>query len=96
MPIYEYECPEHGVFERERAMAEARSPAPCPVCDVAARRIISAPNLTALPRSAVLARDRNERSRHEPRVVQREARRDTGPPRARSHAGPRPWVLEHG
>ena len=78
-------------------MNESGAPAPCPVCDASARRIISAPNLSGLPRHTVKALDRNEKSRHEPSVVQKERRPGTGePPRARAHVSPRPWCIEHG
>ncbi|HEY8946266.1 MAG TPA: zinc ribbon domain-containing protein [Polyangiaceae bacterium] len=101
MPIYEYECGPHGTFELERSMAESSAGAPCPTCRETARRIVSAPNLGNLPRSTVRALDRNEKNRHEPRLVRREKRAETsesasGIPRARSHPGGRPWVLEHG
>lgn len=97
MPIYEYDCGEHGPFELLRPMSQSSAPAPCPVCDGAARRIISAPNLSGLPRHTVKALDRNEKSRHEPTVVRREAKQQSSePPRARAHVGSRPWCLEHG
>lgn len=101
MPIYEYECESHGVFEQLRSMADHRAPAACPTCDGEARRILSAPTLSAMPRSQVVARDRNERSRHEPTVSK-------GPTHGHDHhhkpkkadklhvySGPRPWVMEH-
>jgi putative FmdB family regulatory protein len=41
MPIYEYFC-EHcnGIFEELRSMRESSEPAPCPVCDREAPRIM--------------------------------------------------------
>ncbi|MEL6208114.1 MAG: zinc ribbon domain-containing protein [Pseudomonadota bacterium] len=67
MPVYEYECAEHGFFEEMRPMSAFKDPCPCPACGA------DAPRATALPRLAVLsAGDRhahatNERSRHEPK-----------------------------
>jgi putative FmdB family regulatory protein len=41
MPLYEYYCENcEGVFESLRAMREASEPAPCPLCDRDARRIM--------------------------------------------------------
>jgi putative FmdB family regulatory protein len=71
MPIYEFECREHGVFELTRSVAEAREDAPCLACGIAARRILSLPSFSKMPRAIVKAHDVNERSRHEPRVVTR-------------------------
>ena len=98
MPLYEYECAEHGVFERSRPMAEASLGAPCPDCEAEAPRILSAPNVPALPRGLSLAHERNERSRHEPRRVERAPRKESSAPRdppRRIAAGGRPWALGH-
>lgn len=102
MPLYEYECRDHGLFELIRGIAESGEPAPCPDCTLPGARVLSAPHLSAMPRSQLLARDRNERSRHEPRVSNAA---DTSEPRAhgaapkppalRAYRGPRPWVIEH-
>jgi putative FmdB family regulatory protein len=32
MPIYEYTCNAHGIFERLNSMAEKRATEPCPTC----------------------------------------------------------------
>lgn len=100
MPVYEYECNEHGAFEHVRSMAESSRPAPCPECAALGKRIISAPHLSCMPRSQVKARDHNERSRHEPRVVHANDAPRQGPPAPRklhSHAASgRPWMLGHG
>ncbi len=46
MPTYDYVCPECGArFERERPMAEAAAPSPCPVCGAPGRRVLSMPRL---------------------------------------------------
>jgi putative FmdB family regulatory protein len=99
MPVYEYECAGHGVFERSRPMAEASLPAPCPDCAVTAPRILSATNIPCLPSGLSRAHARNERSRHEPRRVEREPRRESSsaprdPPRPMA-AGGRPWAIGH-
>lgn len=102
MPVYEYECDRHGLFEVLRPMAESAQPAPCPDCEVLAARVLSAPQVAVLARPARIAHERNERSRHEPRVASLPERDTKKPPthgetrplqRAR---GSRPWVIEHG
>lgn len=109
MPMYEYECRAHGTFEAIASIAACREPAACPTCDVVSSRVLSVPHFSSMPRSEIIARDRNERSRHEPRI--------SSTPGACSHAGPcnhgsrgkpkakpgqlqaykgkRPWVMEH-
>ncbi|MDP9149504.1 MAG: zinc ribbon domain-containing protein, partial [Myxococcota bacterium] len=69
MPIYEYECVLHGVFDEARSMKEAHAPAVCVTCGQEATRIVSLPNLRSMVASQLRARDRNERSRHEPKVL---------------------------
>jgi len=97
MPIYEYECAEHGVFEQERKVAESGAAGECPRCFLASARIVSAPNLGRLERSQVRAIERNEKNRHEPRVVRTEPR--SAPPTEatplRSAHGGYPWALGH-
>lgn len=41
MPIYEYECPEHGIFELRQGMF-ADTKTACPVCGVECKRVMSA------------------------------------------------------
>jgi len=48
MPTYDYACPDPECaarFERERPMAEASAPIPCPVCGGVARRVYTMPKL---------------------------------------------------
>lgn len=68
MPSYEYECVTCGVFTEFRAMDERDRDATCHICDGAAPRIISAPNLAVMQPLQRMAAARNERSQHEPRV----------------------------
>src|SRR5688572_3906738 len=105
MPMYEYECAEHGVFDEMRSMARASEAVECPICRVPSPRILSAPRLRAAAAHVVRAHDVNERSRHEPRVTQRHQHGphcNHGPtgegarPKLQKSATSRPWVLEHG
>jgi putative FmdB family regulatory protein len=100
MPLYEYECAEHGVFEEHACMDKAAKAARCPVCENDGRRILSAPHVARMARSEVRARERNEKSCHEPRVVKGA---EMGQGRSSQKRGgfessriSRPWVLEHG
>lgn len=96
MPLYEFECEEHGCFDEQRPMSEAKLGAPCPACGATARRVLSVPQVAQLASSERRARDRNERSAHEPRLVKRDAP-PAGPPPPRqvqaSHG--RPWAIGH-
>lgn len=96
MPIYEYECTDHGLFEAERSMLRSAEPSPCPHCQGSARRVLSATRTALVPRASARARDRNERSQHEPALRRAEGapQRAPGPRLQASHG--RPWCLEHG
>jgi len=95
MPVYEYECAEHGVFECSRPMAEASLATPCPDCDHEAPRILSAPSVPCLPAGISRAHERNEQSRHEPRRVEREPRKTSRDPPRPLATGGRPWMMGH-
>ncbi len=95
MPVYEYECPTHGVFEDRRTMAEAADDGPCPVCERGSPRIVSAMNLGQMARSQVKAIERNERSQYEPTVV-KTAARQTAERRPLRAARGYPWAVGHG
>ena len=66
MPLYEYECPEHGVFVALRPLAEYRTPQACPECAMQSTRVITPVALGLMPASTRTAHQRNERSAHEP------------------------------
>ena len=96
MPIYEFECDAHGYFDEQRPMALAKSAAPCPTCGGDARRVLSLPNVAQLARSQRKAREVNERSQHEPRLVRREAVKAQAPmPRTVQATHGRPWAIGH-
>lgn len=106
MPLYEYDCKQHGVFEAMHSMAQAEQPELCPSCSTPSPRVLSAPRLACIGAHERIARDRNERSCHEPRLSRVPKAPATGEPRElrelrelpklqASHSS-RPWVLEHG
>jgi putative FmdB family regulatory protein len=102
MPLYEYDCQRHGVFETLHSMHDAALPERCPSCGSEAPRVLSAPRLACVTPNERIARDRNEKSRHEPRVSKKASngqsnakggKRDR--PALRSSHGARPWAIGH-
>jgi putative FmdB family regulatory protein len=70
--VYEYHCGQHGVFEAVRPMGSGAVPQPCPVCNVDAVRIMSAPALrTGTRRGWSSAIEHCDKSRYAPDVVSR-------------------------
>jgi len=98
MPIYEFECDDHGTFELSRPMAQVREPAACPDCGAQAKRLLSAPMVATGSAVGRRVSAVNERSQHEPRIVQRQAPKPSGDPAKRavhsSHGG-YPWAIGH-
>jgi putative FmdB family regulatory protein len=43
MPVYEYECITHGVFETYKQISNCSEDEPCPICNLKAHRIFSIP-----------------------------------------------------
>ncbi|HVY22205.1 MAG TPA: FmdB family zinc ribbon protein [Steroidobacteraceae bacterium] len=70
MPLYSYECPEHGVFESLRPLVEYQSPQTCPECDAISMRIITPVALGLMPAATRVAHQRNERAANEPKSSQ--------------------------
>lgn len=50
MPVYQYKCTEHGVFERFLKASEHRSVSACPLCEAESRQIITSVSVH-IPRS---------------------------------------------
>jgi putative FmdB family regulatory protein len=105
MPIYEYQCKRHGVFELLKSVAEVHEPGLCPDCSRVGQRLISAPHISAMARSQVLARDRNIQSQYEPRMASSPGScshsgpcnhgKKAPPGKLKTYTGKRPWVIEH-
>ncbi|MAS40235.1 MAG: formamidase [Porticoccaceae bacterium] len=69
MPLYDYRCPKHGLFEELVPGAAGSERHPCPGCGAPAARVIATPHaLLDMDPGRRDALARNERSRHEPRV----------------------------
>jgi putative FmdB family regulatory protein len=105
MPIYDYECAEHGTFEMARPMSQSGNAGVCPDCGSASNRIITAPRLRTLGPLTRMSMERNEKSRHSPHVCTSGCSHKAAPaaqntdrsgkPKLISYRGPRPWVVEH-
>ena len=80
MPVYQYGCPDCGLFELVRPMETRNDPLACPACRGALSRVIaSAPRLGSSDRGRIDAHARNERARDDPA---RASRQDPGRPGA--------------
>lgn len=72
MPIYEYKCKDHGVFEQRHSMASFPRVTECPTCDGPAPKIISAVNVgrvSGVTSAQSQAMDLAQASSSEPTVV---------------------------
>jgi putative FmdB family regulatory protein len=67
MPVYDYKCSTHGVFNDLATMDESDKPCACPQCgELSARIIRLPPNLFSMDKDKKHAHDVNERNQHEP------------------------------
>lgn len=103
MPIYEYECEQHGLFEEMRPMHRSAEGADCPECAAVAPRVLSPTRTNCVPRATSVAHARNEKSQHSPEVCTHGHHRHPAkqpkparPGQLQAYRGQRPWVMEHG
>jgi len=102
MPLYEFDCEDHGLFDEMRSFDLSSAPAKCPVCGKECQRVLSVPRTRVLDRSTRIGMERNEKSRHEPRKHVCHAGCNHGKPQKpkskgyQPYTGSRPWVVEHG
>jgi putative FmdB family regulatory protein len=102
MPIYEYECDQHGLFEELRPMSRSAEGAHCPECAAAAPRVLSPTRTNVVPRALSVAHARNEKSQHSPDVCSHAHGHGPTKPKPKrpgqlqAYRGKRPWVMEHG
>lgn len=75
MPVYDYKCPQHGLFHELATMADHARPAACPHCGtLSARVIVMAPEILDMAAEKKQAMDRNEAARHEPQFSTTDSR----------------------
>jgi putative FmdB family regulatory protein len=92
MPLYGFHCDRCGPFEEWRPLSEASSPSRCPTCGGPGRRLYSAPGLVRTPAAVRQARNLEERSAHEPEVVQGSRSSLPGRPLRRGPSTTPPWA----
>ena len=105
MPLYNYVCDRHGLFDAWQPMSQSGAPMACPSCGKDAARAISAPALATLDGATRKAHHVNERSADSPRLVTKEepshpskrAKAGHSHPHSHGHShGPsRPWMIGH-
>ena len=108
MPVYEYNCKEHGGFEKILPLSRYNDEVCCPACGIEATKMLSMPRLRGMSKVLMSSHERNERSRESPHVCKstcshhhktpKKAKgRDGEPakPMLQSYQGKRPWVIEH-
>lgn len=67
MPVYDYKCKEHGVFNDLATLSESDKPCACPECGLPSARIIRlAPEIFKMAPEKKHAHETNERNQHEP------------------------------
>ena len=105
MPLYNYICDRHGLFDAWQSMSESGAPTACPTCGKDAARAISAPALACMDGGNRKAHQVNERSADSPTLVSKEQRghptnqgkggHGHGHPHSHGHShGPsRPWMI---
>ncbi len=70
MPLYDYKCHEHGVFQELATMAQGSEPCACPTCGTLSARIIRIPpEVLAMAPNQRNAMERNEEARDVPKIM---------------------------
>ena len=103
MPIYEYECDQHGTFSQLKGISNRNDDTVCPLCGHTSSRVISKPSLSIMSASNKTAWERNEKSAHEPIRRSKHVCNHTCNHNKSSNnrkiikptAGSRPWMLGH-
>ena len=105
MPLYSYTCDSCGDFQDWQSMTACDQSAACPHCGTLSRRAVTAPTILGMDARVRDAHMRNEKSVHEPRVVQADdwkqhhhhahshgVRNGDG---SHFHQSSRPWMIGH-
>lgn len=101
MPLYEYQCADHGAFDAFRPFAESDEAEACPDCGQASPRQFSLPRTRQMEATKMTAMSRNEQSAYAPRVCgpgcghNHAKKPQDKKPGLQAYTGPRPWVIEH-
>lgn len=77
MPVYDYKCPEHGLFHDLGTLENSSDPCACPQCGVQSARVIMIPpEVMAMAPENRKAIAKNEEARHNPIVSSVESREE--------------------
>ncbi|MEM9419037.1 MAG: zinc ribbon domain-containing protein [Planctomycetota bacterium] len=96
MPLYEYSCKAHGVFEALMPLSESSSTAQCPFCGQDAPRVMSIPFTRVLDSGTRKGMEVNERSKNEPYRLSDYAEAPPTPIKSekiKQSSGARPWMM---
>ena len=86
MPVYDYRCADHGVFNELATMADSAQPCPCPTCgQLAGRVIMMSPEVLDMAPANREAHARNEKSQDAPRFSTPESRTEDKARREHKH-----------
>jgi putative FmdB family regulatory protein len=70
MPLYDYNCREHGLFHELATMAQSGDPCLCPKCGtLSARVVVIPPQVLAMVAERRKAFEINEKAQHEPGLL---------------------------
>ena len=75
MPVYDYKCPDHGVFNELAMMSESSKPCECPQCGLLSPRVVMiAPEVLDMAPARRQAQAANEKAQHQPIISTVDAR----------------------
>ena len=75
MPVYDYKCPEHGIFHELATLEDFDKPSSCPQCQkMSPRVIIMSPEILDMAPEKRQAMQKNEIARHEPHFSTQDTR----------------------
>lgn len=77
MPLYDYKCREHGVFQELAPVAQGPEPCACPQCgSLSARVIVIPPQVLAMAPNQRKAKERQEQAKDGPLIMTPEEHRE--------------------
>lgn len=95
MPIYDFNCREHGIFTRQSSYETSRNGVPCPYCGQAAAVLPALPQISTMSGALRRAEARAESSSGAPKVVKKGHLPSCGCNMCKAKAPPtsRRWML---
>lgn len=95
MPIYDFQCPDHGVFTGLSSYQDSREGASCPCCGETSAVLPALPQISTLSSALRKAESRAETSSAQPKTIKRKHLPDCGCNMCKAKAPPtsRRWML---